>query len=283
MNYGELFLKNYNKKFLSEKKLIIGYLEDNYDSPKTFDALFLDYENLLYDKMKLIENSIQISLIQDYENLFLTRNYTYRKDAIIEVVNNEILKKFSKYNDKKNLDFQKFCEYSSTFFLLNDFRGLIKRKRYDIKNAFKIQSTKGLLKLKKNKYGEYILNPDIFPTVAEKKIKHDYLTSDPYDNPFSVDEKFIISNYFIELISKNRFVLSRYEEIIILKLIANIYVNKPFTKKKDTFYEKYVKGINYSKKSFAFKKKQLEDIIQKSKKFDIPKFIQYLESELNKM
>lgn len=283
MNYGEFFLENYNNQFLIHKKKFLNYIEESYNSPQTFDALFNDYENNLYNEIKKIEDIIEWSLISDCYHDFNCRYYSYRKNFIVEVINNEIFKRFERNNKKSEINFDRFCEYGSIYFLIKDFKELIKRKRNEIENGFKIESTKGLLKLKKNKYGEYDLNPDTSLIVEQKKIKQDVLDSNPYKNPFTDDEKFIITNFFIDIISKNRDVLSRYEEIIIIKLIADIYVNKPFTKKKDTLYEKYAKGINYTTKSIVFKKKQLEGIIQKSKKFDIPKFNQYLESELNKM
>lgn len=283
MNYGEFFLESYNNKFLERKKDFVNYLEENYDSHETYDELYIEYIGKLHEHIKEIEDIICWRLIEDCYSKFNARYLTCRKKPMVNVVQNKIFDEYKTYNKNPEIDFNSFCNYASTIFLIRDFESLLKREKNKIKTAFEIESTKGLLKLKKNNFGEYLLNPEILPKAIEKNIKQKELDSNKYNNPFNIDEKFIITNFFIDIVSKNRDVLSRYEEIIIIKLIADIYVNKSFNKQKDTFYEKYVKGINYTTKNNLFKKKQLEGIIQKSKKFDIPKFIQYLESELNKM
>lgn len=283
MNYGEFFLENYNNQFIRHKKKFLNYIEESYNSPQTFDALFNDYDNKLYHEIKKIEDILDWRLVSDCYHDFNCRYHSYRKNPTIEVVNKEIFDRFERNSKNLEIKFEIFCDYGATYFLINDFKKFLKNKKQSIKNAFEIEFTNGLLKLNKNKHGEYVLNPEILPIVNKNKFKQIELDSDLYTNPFNDDEKFIITHFFIDLISKNRDVISKYEEIVIIKLIADIYVNKSFTKKKDTFYEKYTKGINYSTKSSRFKKKQLEDIISKSKEFDIPKFIQYLESKLYKM
>lgn len=289
MNYGEEFLKVYNNEFLSLKKDFIKNLIHNFEADETFVIIFDKYVTKLYGIQE--EQYSKDSILIDCWEEFWFRYNKYKKNALKNIINRNILEKYNKNQLNKFATISTYSDFIVALAKLSvakDFERRIRKDREEIEMAFINKDVSKILKVKKQENAEYLIDyskPFVKPQTKEtnKNIPEEQSKQIELTNPFSKDEKFILLHYMFRhertMVKK----LSTYEITLILKITNECFSNKDLVKKRDTDYEKLHKGYKYYSKTSNEKKELMKILISKIEKFYFAAFEEYLLSELHKL
>lgn len=289
MNYGEEFLKVYNNEFLSLKKDFIKNLIHNFEADETFVIIFDKYVTKLYRIQE--EQYSKDSILIDCWEEFWFRYSKYKKNALKNIINKNILEKYNKNQLNKFATIWTYSDFIVALARLSvakDFEKRIKKDIEEIEIAFDNKDVSEVLKVKKQENAEYLIEyskPFVKPQTKEKNknIPKEQNEQIEFSNPFSKDEKFILLHYMLNHERKMDKKLSTYEVALILKITSGCFSNKDLVKKRDTDYEKLHKGYKYYSKTSNKKKELMKILITKIRKFSFIAFEEYLLSELHEL
>jgi hypothetical protein len=287
MNYGEEFIETYNNSFINLKKDYKKFLKDNFEADETFPIIFERYVSKLYD-LQHAQYSKDNLLIKCWEE-FLYRFHKYNKNAARNIIDKNILQIFEKNksnHSSKITDFSNFVDSLAKLSIAKDFEHRIKDDIKDIEKAFLSKNISAILKVEKQVSAEYLVSHarpiEKFKKEVTNLPKKENKSKTP-NNPFTMDEKFILIHYMLKHERVKTTNLSTYEITLILKITNDCFANKKIEKKKDTDYEKLHKGYKYYSKTLIEKKELMSMLIEKVNQYSFTAFTQYLSSELHKL
>lgn len=288
INYGEEFIKLYNKELSSFKKEIVKRIIEDYGSPLLNDNLYNNYTRFLNDLIKEIEKTISnnglyyVVLEQCYD--FMDNDFKFERTKNIININ------FKNYFDthKENFGNKEFIYFLKQFTKYYVIKQYLKFLRDNKKAFFEHIDNKSINEFFITKYVKNDLNElKDYSFEIEKKLINKENTKENFkeekggfNNPFSNDEKFIILHYLFEHERYHKPKLSSYEITLLLKITTDCFKGFNPKTKRDTSYDKFHKGYKHYEVSNRIKSDKLATLISKLKKINNGKFVMFLENKL---
>ncbi len=297
MNYGKEFIKLYNKELSAFKKVIIERIEKDYSSPEMANDLYSKYSSEIQERINTIKKNdnkgIKESSLTGISLGYMNKKYKFNR--IENIINRDVHTYFlsnEKYSQYK--DFSHFIQCFSEFLVLQSYSSFLHKNIKLFYSLLDQEKAKFFFNIKyiKDDLNILILSNEHLETFENEKKENFVLeevnkkvksSKQKYDNPFTEDEKFILTHYLFKHERLQEKKLSVYELTLILKISCEVFTNKRLDKIKDTTYEKYHKGYGYYSVSKKEKRTKLNTLIDKCETFELKVFSQYLYNQLSKI
>tara|TARA_R110002074_G_scaffold195789_8_gene362333 strand:+ start:1150 stop:2028 length:879 start_codon:yes stop_codon:yes gene_type:complete len=272
MNYGEEFIKLYNKELSSFKKELIIRIEKDYNSPEMDNDLLYKYKSEIQgDLNEIIQNDNKgetSSGITDISLGFMNKNY--KSNRIENIINIDIYnyfvdhQKYSQYTDFKN-----FIEIYSKFLVAFTFRGFMTDYSKQFCKLLSKKEIESFFNIKNIKDDLNLLDPYFGNKKKELQNESKELLSKRIE--LEDNEKSILLNIlFFHLKDSTTKKIPLTEKYRLLILCSSVLKEEDFFKIKTGFktFDYFKHGINKTRKFKGEKRIMIENIINKLEKLD---------------
>jgi hypothetical protein len=273
MNYGKIFIKNYNNNLKIYCEEYIHNYKDQINSNKKFNRLFNDYENVLYDRLsELSSRKKSLKFFETSDSMLRVHKNDYIENITATIVENEIRLYFKKYQNQTDfLDFTDFLDGFAKYKAMYDMEEYIRVNKEQLEKLYEKNGIDNFFKIKK-KSNE--LNRFEFDSKNDVKKKSKVLTD------LSEKEKMIILHVLIHHYVDNTKRISSTIYFRVLSLCCSGLEDLDFyaANTNKTKYNYFSLGVNASTIRFKGDKKNIiDEIISKIKTLEnIGKFIDAL-------
>lgn len=267
MNYGEEFVKIYNKEFSLFRKDTIERIEKDYGSPDDDEDLHKVYLNELYGKSNKIrkkDNKGEYSSGLTGLSLgLMSKKYKYNR--IQNIVNKDIHKLFNdkqKYSQYSN--FGEFLKLFSKFLIITHHQNFLRNNQKEFIKLLNKEKINSFFINKINKDGIYELDTNF----GDKKRELDYKLPNLISNKIElkeVEKSILLNILFFHLNGSDFKNVPLTEKYRLLILCSSTLKEEDFFNIKTGYkpFDYFKSGINKSSKFKGDKRLILENIIFK--------------------
>lgn len=267
MNYGEEFIKLYNKEFLTFRKEISERIKTNYGSAVDDGDLIKDLSNYLYNKsQKIVEKDNKGEVSSSLSGLCLgLMSKKYKFDRIKNIININFYNLFKEKQKYSNYaDFNEFLQLFSKFYVYENYHTFLKNKREEFIKLLNKENIDSFFIIRKNQDGLNEL--DAYFGNTKRQLKNQQI--DSISNKIELDdtEKSILLNilffHFMKDDMKNVPLTEKYRLLILCSSVLN---EEDFFNVKSGYkpFDYFKLGVSKSMKFKGDKRIKIDNIINK--------------------